>query len=230
MGVIRVLLALSVLFDHSSAFPPTGNTFVGGRIAVESFFMVSGFYMALVLEGKYSKSGAIGDFYHNRLLRIFPTYFLVVVGVWILHRALGAPGVIGHILSQDWPWYAKAWMLASNFTMIGSDWMMFFYPTAHGIHFTPNFRLPAQAFYAFHMDPVAWSLPLELMFYGMAPWVVKKPLGLVLLAVGSLYVRVLCYQAFGDNDPWTYRFFPSELLFFCAGALAFHAWFRLKGL
>jgi peptidoglycan/LPS O-acetylase OafA/YrhL len=41
------------------------------------FFMISGLYMALILSDKYRRS--LKTFYVNRALRIFPTYWLVLL-------------------------------------------------------------------------------------------------------------------------------------------------------
>lgn len=47
----------------------------GGKIAVELFYIISGFYIALILDNKYKDS--IRLFYTNRLLKIFPTYWFI---------------------------------------------------------------------------------------------------------------------------------------------------------
>ncbi len=57
MGVMRFLLALSVLILHTA--PDSAFPMVGGRVAVETFFMISGFYMALILNEKYAELSAI---------------------------------------------------------------------------------------------------------------------------------------------------------------------------
>lgn len=73
MGTLRLLLALAVVLFHSGPFVFTGSDWVGGIVAVEGFFVVSGFYMALVLHQRYG--GRLRDFYANRLLRLFPLYW-----------------------------------------------------------------------------------------------------------------------------------------------------------
>jgi peptidoglycan/LPS O-acetylase OafA/YrhL len=49
MGTLRLFLALSVAFGHFGM--PLG--LLTSDIAVQSFFVISGFYMALVLNEKY---------------------------------------------------------------------------------------------------------------------------------------------------------------------------------
>src|SRR5437899_9041000 len=80
MGVIRLLLALSVLIFHAGKF--FNYNIVNNTIAVFSFFIISGFYMALVLDKKYSKQQSKLLFWSNRLLRIFPLYWLSLLVVF----------------------------------------------------------------------------------------------------------------------------------------------------
>ena len=51
VGKLRLILAMSVVIVHTS--PLFGLTLVGGRGAVECFFVISGFYMSLVMRTKY---------------------------------------------------------------------------------------------------------------------------------------------------------------------------------
>ena len=67
MGIIRLLLALAVLLAHVENAPAFLLRFIPGSLAVQCFYIISGFYMALVLNGKYSSKR---DFYFNRFLRL----------------------------------------------------------------------------------------------------------------------------------------------------------------
>ena len=77
MGSLRLLLAISVLIAHSG--PISGFSLIGGIEAVEIFFIISGFYMALILNTKYVGVNSYYLFITNRFLRIFPTYWLVLL-------------------------------------------------------------------------------------------------------------------------------------------------------
>jgi len=48
--------------------------FVNSGVAVYSFFIISGFYIAMVLDKKYVGPGSASVFYANRYLRLWPTY------------------------------------------------------------------------------------------------------------------------------------------------------------
>ena len=89
MGVIRFFLATAVVFHHSTL--PWNLPVVDGHQAVRLFYMISGFYMALILDRKYPATGeGIWLFYSNRALRIFPIYWLVLAAAGLFMQRLGA--------------------------------------------------------------------------------------------------------------------------------------------
>ena len=74
MGALRLILALAVVLTHSGSL--WGYQITGGSVAVQCFFIISGFYMALILNEKYVAPGDLRIFYVNRLARIFSLYWL----------------------------------------------------------------------------------------------------------------------------------------------------------
>lgn len=82
----------------------------------------------------------------------------------------------------------------------------------------------------FLLIPQCWTVGLELTFYAVAPFVVRRRTVELLLLCGILLtVRHLFILNLGfDMDPWTYRFFPFELVLFIFGVLAFRFWQMLK--
>ncbi len=220
MGFLRVLLAISVLLEHVGGLPITNGKFVGGVIAVESFFMISGFYMALVLNEKYNEPKS---FYINRLLRLYPTYWAVLIMTILAGLTFEHDSILLKFLSADWSFGAKLLMISSNLFIVGSDWMMFLYPGHNGLQFTSNFLDNQTKFYTYHMIPQAWTLPLEIMFYAIAPFIIKNKKLLIAIILCSLLCRYIVFSHIGTNDPWSYRFFPSEIIFFTLGALAYYS-------
>jgi peptidoglycan/LPS O-acetylase OafA/YrhL len=77
MGSLRLILALSVFLAHTGSL--FGVFLVGPSVAVQSFFLISGFYMALVLNEKYKGSGSYYLFITNRLLRLLPYWVVLSV-------------------------------------------------------------------------------------------------------------------------------------------------------
>lgn len=159
MGLLRLFLAISVVVSHTG--PLFGLQLLPGPEAVRIFFMISGFYMALVLDQKYGDRPLL--FYSNRALRIYPTYWLsialmAVIGYWPLAKLHG----------WDLPLAS-----AINLTIFGADLLFLFH---HG--------------HWLIVDPV-WSLGSELLFYAAIPWLMRLNTQLlVALAVASLALQL----------------------------------------
>jgi peptidoglycan/LPS O-acetylase OafA/YrhL len=69
--------------------------------------------------------------------------------------------------------------------------------------------------------PQSWTLGVELTFYLLAPFILKDRRKLMLLLLASFGLRAcLLMQGIGFSDPWSCRFFPSELGLFLLGALS----------
>lgn len=215
-------------------------------MAVVIFFAISGFYMDLVLRTKYEASRA-GTFlfWSNRLLRLFPAYWTVLVATVAVYGtlvAIGAPPLAA-TFKANFPWLGthalatlSPWSLLflgfSNIAILFQDVTLFQTVTANGsLHFTTSSiaasNLPAEKFL---LVPQAWSISLELMFYALAPWLLRRrSTVLVALVAGSLVLRLLLDTVGLRHDPWSYRFFPTELAAFGAGALAHRLSERTRG-
>ncbi len=224
MGFLRLYLALCVVNAH------TGNLFPWlaprGRHAVELFFIISGFYMAMVLSGRYAR---VRDFYESRWLRIAVPYYVHLVAIVLLSVASGlifsqwlsVSGFVGDPLARNGFW-GILFASLSNLTIFGQDLVLFLKDNAgSGLQFTPDFGAYPDPLYQFLIIPQCWSVSIELVFYLMAPFLnrLKTPHLVVLLAVSAL-ARLAAYGPGGlDHDPWVYRFLPFELAWFVAGML-----------
>ena len=79
MGTIRFLLAISVLISHLH-IQEIKYFLNNGSDSVQLFFIISGFYMFMILKNKYSKiKNAYFYFISNRFLRIYPIYYIVLI-------------------------------------------------------------------------------------------------------------------------------------------------------
>ena len=83
MGFLRTLLALSVVLDHLGG--GYADHLVGGRLAVQLFYVISGFLISYVLTATDNYQGATGKFYANRFLRLFPIYLAVAALTLMAH-------------------------------------------------------------------------------------------------------------------------------------------------
>lgn len=210
MGTLRFLLALSVAYGHL-AVPlrfPTND------IAVQSFFVISGFYMALVLNEKYGP-GSYWLFISNRLLRLWPAYVVVLI------PSLAVADNWNPILALDWP--SAAFFSASQILIVGQDLYFFLSVNHDALAFTAHQTEANAPLFRFAPMPQAWTLALEIYFYLLAPFLVRRgPVFIAALLAASLLLRLALQGGLGlSGHPWSHRLFPSELALFLAGSLGY---------
>ncbi|MFA7301104.1 MAG: acyltransferase [Candidatus Shapirobacteria bacterium] len=226
MGIFRLLLAISVLIAHST--PIFGNTLVGGRVAVESFFMISGFYMALILTTKYKTN--IKTFYKNRFLKLFPLYWFFTIAVII--TSFITTGKFTIFKDYYITPFSKTILILFNSSPLFNDVSNFMglNTTTGNLFFTPSFRDTVPEIWNYLILPQGWTIGLEIMFYMFAPWLVKqKNKTLIIVAALSLSARLLSYYFLHLNhDPWEYRFFPFEIIYFILGIFAYRIYLQLN--
>ena len=213
MGTLRIILAISVAFAHFGL--PFG--ILTSDIAVQSFFVISGFYMALVLNEKYAP-GSYRLFISNRLLRLFPAYLLV------LALSLVVTGHWKQLMSLD-PFDA-AYFVVSQLVIIGQETYFFLVVRDGGLALALQPAGVPDLLYTFAPIPQAWTLALEIYFYLLAPLLVRRgPIVIASVIAASLVFRMGVQWLFGfSGDPWSYRVFPSEMALFCAGALGYQVY------
>ena len=216
MGFLRTLLALSVVLDHLGA--GATDHLVGGRLAVQLFYVISGFLISYVLTATDHYQGAVGKFYANRFLRLFPIYLAVAALTLAAHVMSG--GAFFRIYDAL-PFSAELFLVLSNIFIMGQDWLMFFGIEHSALKFTGNFAHSEVPLYEGLLVPQAWTLGVEMSFYLVAPFILHSPRRLLALLAASLALRgVLIATGIGLGDPWTYRFFPTELALFLLGSLS----------
>ena len=222
MGLLRFLLAISVVTAHCGLL--FGKIeFVGGEMAVQSFFIISGFYMSLVLDGKYSATSNFKQyklFISNRLLRLYPVYWMVLC-LTIIVFAINYQSKLSNFNLLNLP--ALLYLIFTNIFIFFQDIILFLGINVSdgSLYFTSNFQNANPQLHHFLLIPQGWSLGIELLFYLIAPILVKQKTKLIVwLILFSLLLRIYTYQILQLNhDPWTYRFFPTELVFFLIGII-----------
>jgi peptidoglycan/LPS O-acetylase OafA/YrhL len=235
MGLIRILLSIAVIITHTA--PLFGLVMTGAALAFMIFFVLSGFYMALILSEKYTMKGSFKLFLGNRLLRLYPVYWVAlaasVVMAVISHAAFGnglhlAPWFeFGDKLSP----FTIVYLVVANIIFIGQPLLFFANIDLGSGAIVPTVNPEAHPMLAwmFLVIAHAWTLDLEITFYLLAPLLVKlRTRWLAAIMCVSLGVRAYLHLAGFPGEPWMLRFFPSELCFFVLGMLAYRFYDRIK--
>jgi len=229
MGYIRLALALAVLFGH---FGATWNILPASN-AVQAFYLISGFYMFLILDTKYVDATT---FYINRALRLYPSYIFILVCSIVAAATLGAtaPYLSASELTDR---FAKMnvpsalFLVFTNLTILFQDWVLFLHiDGGQSLAWTPEFYKEAYPAYQMLIVPQAWSLGVEITFYLLAPILTRlRSRIIILFVVVSFAARTYTYfQGLPYFlDPWNYRFFPFEVAVFLVGGLMYRVSKRL---
>lgn len=240
MGTIRFILALAVIASHSGPIP--GLKLMGGGMAVQVFYVISGFYMSLILNEKYvTQPNAYRLFISNRFLRLFPIYWLILGLTFLFLLSIYRPPAPGDTERSALQLYAEffhhmnfgtiLFLIFTNVFLFFQDIVMFLglNTTTGHLFFIANYRNSSPAVYQFLFVPQAWTVGVELLFYLIAPFIVRKRLKLVAgLIVASFLLRFGLYHFGFHFDPWTYRFFPTELVYFLFGNIAYFIYRRIQ--
>jgi len=229
MGVLRLILAITVVIAHSKSI--FGIRLTGGIVAVEAFFIISGFYMTMILDKKYIGKGSYTLFLSNRFLRLYPMY-------WIVLLLTICVSIISYAMYDDWlklsPYIQHfnaikletlIFQIITNIALFGQDVVLFLGIDLEsgGMYFTQDFRATYPRFHHFLLVPQAWSLGIEVMFYLIAPYIVRRS-NFFIIAIISFSILIKTYTCIVlelNHDPWTYRFFLSELSLFLFGTVSY---------
>ena len=217
MGFLRLLLALSVVSAHLIDDPLFN--LVGGTVAVKTFYIISGFYMAMIINSYKNNI----SFFKSRYLRLFPVYFACVLIAFYLGD--GATAHNQKLFNNDQvPLATHLFLLFTNIFIFFQDLVMFISVKEGEFFFTSDFQSSTPPLYHFLFIPQAWTLGIELSFYMLAPLMIKKKnIKLIIFLIFiSLTLRFLLILFDFKGDPWTYRFFPSELALFLLGSLSYY--------
>ena len=162
MGFIRFGLASIVVGGHAGL---TADN-IGPLMAVQLFFVLSGVYMAAVYTTRYSRlEGGAKLFYVNRVLRLWPTYLLLLALTWLAAMTLGR--WVQNDFRLFWlfdkplsPTQLLA-LVPANVLVFGQDLL--------SVDEATHFLLPIRQ---------GWSIATELLFYLLVPLVYGRRFGL----------------------------------------------------
>ncbi len=216
-----------------------------GGSSVPAFFIISGFYMSLILTTKYKGRDRIWLFYTNRALRLYPMYWallLVCVALaflrfdsWPLAQIIAAAKnpLLLAIDGTTPSW----WAAIPNLAFVGADVLRVFMVDLQAMALEPWLRGVAEdaahrGAYQYLIAPPIWSLGVEVIFYVLAPLIaalsVRNLLG-VLLGFCALHWAVY-YWTLADQLAWYHLLTPYNACYFVTGMVAHRVWPRFERL
>jgi len=189
-GSFRLLLALMVALSHVHFTVGERNI---GVIAVVGFFMLSGYVVAALLAPGTALARSVPRFYLERSLRLLPLYyFFMAAGVLLFFAAVASPFLQG-------PGTLLQWLV--NLLVIPLNYHAMAAPL-DGLLFVPP----------------AWSLGLEMQFYLLAPWLMRRPRRLLWAMALSFLVSIAAHTGLLHTDWFGYRLLFGNLFMFASGA------------
>lgn len=225
MGLLRLFFALSVLLGHIQI-----DFLISPTYAVLGFFIISGFYMSMILNEKYDSPLLNITFYKRRFMRLLPTYWLTgiisfIIALCFYHNDKS------NLLFFDFTNFPTnssvlTWLfiILSNIFIWGQDLALFLVVSPENgslIFSTLSFAETYPAI-RYMLIPVAWSVSTEFTFYIIAPFILRNKQKIVLfLFIISILSNIYTNYCGLNNSNWRFRFFPSVLLFFLTGYYAY---------
>lgn len=230
MGTFRLILALCVVVAHASPLP--GFRTLEPQLAVRTFFVISGFYMALILAEKYPHTAQGRNlFYTNRLLRIYPMYLLTLLAAVLFYAVASVH--LGHPVDRLELW-RRAWagghrgalglVAASQFSVIGLDVTpLLCFDAGGGFRALTDALSPGSVYaWRFNFLPHCWSIGAELLFYAAAPALVslRKPVQAALTVTGLLGVTWIAHRGGFLGSTAAYHLGILQFPYFLLGIVA----------
>lgn len=245
MGLIRILLALAVVLAHidnvtnGKGFWGFSFMLIEAKQAVLVFFMISGFYMGIILNEKYVGPQSYATYIKNRFLRIYPLYWFILLltittNIFfseILSINEFNVGLDNYLLRlSECRFQDQVMLILSNISCIGLEYN-FLCRTCNLPSFN-IFNLPNETL----IIGVAWSLGVETSFYLIAPFLVRlnnQIIVFIAIASFSLYV----FFEFNFNKDyfsipyWAFKaFLPAQLCFFLGGVLSYKIYCHIRSI
>jgi peptidoglycan/LPS O-acetylase OafA/YrhL len=194
-GTYRTILALAVIVHHLLSVP------VIGQYAVHGFFILSGYLMTLIMHKSYGYSArGILSFGFNRFLRLYPSYWIVLILSAAIILAVGVDNARSYHSGIYLPSTAGEWL--QNLSLFYANWF-------------PMKSFPRLA-------PPTWALTLELLFYMLIALGVSKSKPITVAWFAASVVFTLGTHFSEKGYDYRYLFVGAASLPFSIGALIFH--------
>jgi len=196
---VRGLMTLMVLVSHYFGELPHGfGSLMFGWLAVDMFFVLSGYLVGKLILEKQQNDNFFQVFYARRICRTLPIYFVCLAVNVMLMAAIAAP----------WTEFNGPFPLWSYFT------------------FTQNFFMAATGGIGAHWLSPTWTLAVEEHFYLIVPFlffiIPRRRIAFVLAAIafGALAVRAGVYEFMAQPGLIGLVLLPTRADVLTAGLLA----------
>ncbi len=249
MGILRLVLALSVVMSHGLT-TLLGIRLFDGAGAVWIFFAISGFLITIALSNKYQGGVRhLGYFYWNRMIRLYPAYWLwlaITIAAYLLiptesltyqrfivDNSIQASGFWADHLQGSSISTVIVAVIANIFGFFSDALLYLGLDKATGaLVGNPNQNQPAWGM-GFMFIGQFWSIGIELVFYAIAPLVTKSLLRISILF--CLSASGCLEQAWTEIGLWaalppsiTYLQAPKFLWMFMIGSMLGHVFLCSK--
>jgi len=200
-GSFRFMLAFFVVLTHLISISKLGH------FAVFGFFVLSGYLISFAVNKNYGFGfKSFKNFWINRFLRLYPSYFVVLMLTSFVFLVVGDEFSRGYNDYFAFPTSVVSWL--QNVTMIYPSW------NPHSI--SPR------------MVPPSWALMVELFYYLMISIGVFRTARITnIILAGAISFHL--YAAFFLSYDSTYFGILPALLPFCIGAQIFNYRERFSG-
>ena len=211
--LLRFLFAGVVCIFHAYALygeklPGWFAAVLSPKMAVEGFFVVSGFLVFM----SYERSSSTLSYISKRVRRVYPAYFSVVILCALLLCTVSSYD-LAQYFSFSWLRYVVANLVFLNFIQ----------PTLPGVFEGNKFQA---------VDGALWTLKIEVMFYAAVPIIVylfrrcgRLPVLVTLYFASVAYVwfmTMLAERTGSGLYDELIRQLPGELAYFMAGAFFYY--------
>jgi peptidoglycan/LPS O-acetylase OafA/YrhL len=213
-------------------FGSTSSGLMDAHTAVKVFFMISGFYMAMIIHQKYGHEPAgRRAFAINRFLRLYPLYavLLILTISWYLVRValIGGntpePGILA--MSENLGWWQIVLIWLSNLSLLGLDFVCSWSWVADGLVFLPALgasESTSTSLVTTVWVVQAWSISMEILFYLSAPFLARcRTRTLIAVIACSLGLDLWISLGLGRL---TYFFAPAQWYLFVAGMVSYRVY------
>lgn len=179
--------------------------------------------MTLVLNEKYIfGKDSYRIFIINRFLRIYPVYWIVLVLICIeifIHCDRNILYCFNYPVSSS-----------SINTAISS--LQYFLKNIF-LFISVTYFTPSSLSFGFFLVPFSWTLGVELLYYLIAPFFVRRKLKIILILILLSYItRILVFKYNNlESEGFVYLnmwFLPSELMFFLFGTISYKIYVQIR--